>query len=306
MSQSCFSRLSPLLLSAMLASTGWGQSGVRPRGEKQYGVNFTLALYQYDETRSHEIDPEIRLPQTFDSPATEFDFLKRTYNLEDLMVRHIRSVGLLKGEQFQEGAHLGDVNVMITMAARTISATSATLEVKITDDKTTLLEKPELKLQNFETLALKGGRGRFGLRTFAGPEGPEHVPDQRTLLVTATAVLVPDIQLRDRPREISHPTDQYGREIILNQGDVYLPPIVLRRVSPRSVIRRDIRATVLMEAIVTADGDVTNIRVLQTFDPAFNERAIDAFKEYKVLPAKLNGQPVYATLREEISFQAAP
>jgi hypothetical protein len=266
-------------------------------------VNFTLALYQYDETRSRPIDPEIRLPQTFESAAAEMDFFKRNYGLEDMLVRHIRSVGLKEGEQFQEGAHLGGENAMISIMTRKISPDSATLDVKIACGETTLLEKPGLKLQNYETMALKGGRGRFGLKTFTGPEGPERVLGDRTLLVTATAVIVPDHQLRDRPREFSHPIDQYGREISLKEGDVFLPPIVLQRVSPSGTIRRAIRAIVLLQGVVTPEGAVTNIRVLQTFDPGFNERAVDAFKEYKFLPARLNGQPVYATLREAISFR---
>jgi hypothetical protein len=267
-------------------------------------VNFTLALYQFDETRSHQIEAEIRLPQTFDSAAAEMDFLKRTYSLEDLLVRHIRSVGLFKGERFQEGAHMGGENVMISLVARTVTSASATLDVKIMYGERILLEKSELRLQNFETLALKGGRGRFGLKTFAGPEGPEQAPDERTLLITTTAVIVPDHQLRDRPREISHPTDQYGREIALKEGDVFLPPIITQRVSPQVTVRRAIQAAILLEGMVTPEGTVTNIRVLQTFDSGFNEKAADAFKEYKVLPARLNGQPVYATLRETISFQA--
>jgi len=299
------SSLGSRLLVMALAVTGWGQSGVRPKGEKPYGVNFTLALYQYDETRSREIEAEVRLPQTFDSAAAEMDFLKHTYNLEDLLVRHIRSVGLVKDERFQEGASMGGENVMISIVARAVSSTSATLDVKITYGERTLLERPELSLQNFETLALKGGRGRFGLKTFTGPEGPERAPAERTLLVTTTAVIVPAHQLRDRPREISHLTDQYGREIDVKEGDVFLPPIIVQRVSPNVTVRRTSQATMLLEGIVTPEGQVTNIRVLQTFDSAFNEKAVDAFKEYKCLPARLNSQPVYATLRETISFQPA-
>lgn len=199
---------------------------------------------------------------------------------------------------------MGGENVMVSMMARAVTSASVTLDVKITYGEKILLEKLGLTLQNFETLALKGGRGRFGVKTFAGPEGPERVPDERTLLVTATAVIVPDHQLRDRPREISHPTDQYGRAITLKEGDVFVPPIITQRVNPTVTVRRAIGATVLLEGIVTPEGTVTNIRVLQTFDSGFNEKAADAFKEYKVLPARLNGQPVYATLREVISFQA--
>lgn len=293
-----------MLLLMILAPAAGNQSGIRPQGERQYGVNLTLALYQYDETRSRQIEAETRLPQTFDSAAAELDFLKRTYNLEDLLMRHVRSVGLVTGEQFQEGVHTGDDNLMISLVARSVTSVSVMLEVKIRYGEKMLLEKSDLRLRNFETLALKGGRGRFGVKTFAGPQGPEKVPDERTLLVTATAVIVPEHQLRDRPREISHPTDQYGREITLQEGDIFWPPIITQRVSPRVTVRRSVAATVLLEGIVTPEGTVTNIRVLRTFDSAFNEQAEQTFRQYKVLPARLNGRPVHATLRELINFHS--
>jgi hypothetical protein len=194
----------------------------------------------------------------------------------------------------------------ILITARSVSSAAARLDVKITYGETTLLEAAGLKLENFETVALKGGRGRFGVQTFAGPQGPEQTKAERTLLVTATAVIVPVNQLRNRPREISHPTDQYGREIELKETDVFLPPIVLHRMIPRVPLRRALNATILLEGLVTPEGKITNIRVLRTFDTAFNGLAIESFKEYKFLPARLNGEPVYATLREEIGFQPAP
>jgi hypothetical protein len=49
-----------------------------------------------------------------------------------------------------------------------------------------------------------------------------------------------------------------------------------------------------------------NIRVLRSLDPVIDERAVDAFRQYKFSPALLNGKPVSATYREELTFAAAP
>jgi TonB family protein len=57
-----------------------------------------------------------------------------------------------------------------------------------------------------------------------------------------------------------------------------------------------------MEAIITPDGRVTNVRVLDSPDPAYNPRAIEAYRQYRFNPAQLNGKPTYATYRETIIF----
>jgi hypothetical protein len=42
--------------------------------------------------------------------------------------------------------------------------------------------------------------------------------------------------------------------------------------------------------------------VLRSIDPIIDERAVAAFRQYRFTPALLNGKPVHATYREEISF----
>jgi hypothetical protein len=46
--------------------------------------------------------------------------------------------------------------------------------------------------------------------------------------------------------------------------------------------------------------------VLRSLDPVIDERAVDAFRQYKFSPALLNSKPVFATYREELTFAAAP
>jgi hypothetical protein len=46
--------------------------------------------------------------------------------------------------------------------------------------------------------------------------------------------------------------------------------------------------------------------VLRSLDVVIDERAIDAFRQYRFSPALLNGKAVYATYREELTFAPPP
>jgi TonB family protein len=63
---------------------------------------------------------------------------------------------------------------------------------------------------------------------------------------------------------------------------------------------------VLLTGVITPEGKITNVRVLRSLDPIIDERAIEAFRQYRFSPALLNGKPVYATYREELTFAAPP
>lgn len=296
-----------IIVALVMTTTVSSQSGIRQhRSARAYGVNCTLALYQYDEAASQPLEAEFRLPHTFDSAEGETTFLKRNYRLEDLLVRHIRSVGLMPGDRFRDAAQLGDTLLMIALQAVAVTDSLATLSIKITADQTNLLEKADLRLKNYETRAVRGGRARFGALVFEGPQGKEQATVDRTLLLTVTAVIVPEHQLQNRPTDVAFPTDEYGTRLELKDEDEFLPPVIIERVAPRGQIKRQRAASILVEALVTPTGKFTNIRVLRTFDSELNERAIEAVSQYKALPARLNGQPVYAILREEVSFLPAP
>jgi TonB family protein len=292
-----------ILWALTVTQATWGQSASRTQERKWFGSNFTLAVYQFDEAGSRPIDQELRFGQTFESAEAEMGYMKRTFGLQDLAVRHIRSVGLIPGEVFHDGAPIGDETLGILITAEGVSSLTARFAVKITYGDKVLLEATGLKLQNFETIAVKGGRAKFGIQKFVGPQGPEQLPAERTLLMTATAVIVPVSQLQNRPRDISHPTDQFGEELDLKETDIFLPPSIVKQVVPKVPMKQRITRTILLEAIVTPEGKIINIRVLRSFDAELGEKAVAAFKEYKCLPARLNGAPVHATLRVEIGFQ---
>jgi hypothetical protein len=279
------------------------QSRQAERG--RIGATLTFVVYQYDDAKSPKIEEQIRLTQTFDSLEAEQTYLKKSVGLEGLESRHLRSVGLIEGEAFREGVFMSGETLDLEVKVVSVSRSAVKLDWTVTYGETKLLEVNGVEVHNFETMAMKGGRGRFGVRTFVGPKGNEQARAEATLFVTVTPVIAPVGQLRNRPREISYPCDEYGRPVELNNNDVFIPPVIAERVVPRFPTRRA-TPTVLVEGIITPDGRVTNVRVLRTFDSELNSFAVDAFKGYKVLPARLNGKPVHATLREEVGFQARP
>lgn len=291
-----------LLLATVMA---WGQARRRPRSHWRFGANITLALYQYETSDSDKVKALSHLPQTFDSASAEARYLQETYGLQQITLRHVRSVGLLPGERFHDGAYVSDRPTLITISVKSISTRTAQLSLMIATDERILLDWPDLQLHNFETVALQGKpidrQTKPTVKT-----GSQADSAHRGLLATVTVEIVPVHELRLRPRDLSRPTDQYGRPLNVNPDDVFVPPIIVRRVTPRVPGRRTTTLAVDLEGLVTPDGRVTNIRVLHTVDPDFNEMAMDAFKAYRVLPARLNGKPVYATLRERVVFEPVP
>src|SRR5262245_49178309 len=92
------------------------QSGAtRARAGREYGVNLTFAVYQYDATRSPEMDPLVRLGSTFSSADEEIGHLKEKFKLEEIAVRHVRSVGLTGGETFSDAVLLGPEYMVFTV-----------------------------------------------------------------------------------------------------------------------------------------------------------------------------------------------
>jgi TonB family protein len=148
----------------------------------------------------------------------------------------------------------------------------------------------------------------FGAKYFIGAGGrQESVPAARTLLISVTPEIVPVASLRNRPQQLSHPVDEFGSPVRMTESDRFTPPVALERVVPRFDAGRSIRGSVLVAGTVTPEGKIINARVMRGIDPMIDERAVEAFRRYRFSPALLNGKPVHATFREEVTFaQAAP
>ncbi len=292
------------LTTAAIAQSGTG--GARPGG-REYAVNLNFAVYQYDAGRSPAMEEVTRLSGTYSTAEEEIAYLKDKNKLQEIAVRHVRAVGLRTGETFNDAVLLGPEYMVFTLMPRDVVRGYMKLDMRVRYANEPLLEAKGVEFGNFETVMLRGGKGMFGVKYFVGGGGrQESVPTERTLLVSVTPEIVPVAILRNRPQELSHPVDEYGGLIQLKEGDRFTPPVALERVAPQFESGRSVRGAVLLGGTVTPDGKIVNIRVLRSLDPVIDERAVDAFRQYKFSPALLNAKPVFATYREELTFAAAP
>jgi TonB family protein len=296
--------LLPGLSETTIAQSGAG--GTRTAG-REYAVNLTYAVYQYDATRSPSMEEVTRLTGTYSTAQEEIAYLKDKYKLQEIAVRHIRSVGLRNGEMFNDAVLLGPEYMVFTVTPRDVARGYMKLDMRIRYANEPLLDAKGVEFGNFETVMLRGGKGMFGVKYFVGAGGrQESAPVERTVLVSVTPEIVPVLNLRNRPQELSHPVDEYGGPIQLKEGDRFTPPVALERVAPQFESGRTVRGAVLLSGTVTPEGKIVNIRVLRSLDPVIDERAVEAFRQYKFSPALLNAKPVFATYREELTFAAAP
>jgi len=98
-------------------------------------------------------------------------------------------------------------------------------------------------------------------------------------------------------------------------GDVPRPgngvsdPVLVREVKPNytaDALRAKIQGTVVMEAVVLADGtiDPRSIRIVRSLDPTFglDREAVEAVKRWQFNSAMRKGQPVAVLVTLEIAF----
>jgi TonB family protein len=80
------------------------------------------------------------------------------------------------------------------------------------------------------------------------------------------------------------------------------PPIRVADVSPAVPIGREgDAATVVIEGEIGTDGTI-NPRLSESTDSQFSAAAMDAVRQWRFVPARLNGHPVSTTLRVTIHF----
>jgi TonB family protein len=296
-----------LTVAAPAQSGGASGSTTSRLNGREYGVNLTFAVYQYDPQRSPAIEEVTRLNGTYSTAEEEMAYIKEKQKLDELAVRHVRSVGLRGGETFNDAVLLGPEYMTLVITPRDVIRGFLKLDVRVRYANQALLDVKNIEFDNYETVLVRGGKGLFGVRYYVGAGGAQQsVPIERALLISVTPEVVPLANLRNRPEQLSHPVDEFGRPLVMKEGDRFTPPVALERVAPKFDAGRAIRGSVLLAGTITPDGRVVNVRVMRSLDGVIDDRAMDAFRQYKFSPALLNGQPVYATFREEISFTPPP
>jgi len=268
-----------------------------------YGVGVTVAVYQFDDTRSKQFDEVLKLNQTASTPDEEMDVITKSFGAEEVKFRYVRSIGLREGESFTDSQPMNERQFTFTITPRIVTKNDVSFDFDAKYADKVLLEVKGVTVGSYETVMLRGARSGFGLREFKGPEGVEKAPETRALLVTITPTVTTARSLQNKPSDISRPTDQFGAKVTITESDIFVMPAVINRAPVKFPPGASVKGSITLEGVVTPEGRVTNVRVLDTPDTAYNPKAIEAFRQYRFNPAKLNGRATYATFRETIILE---
>jgi periplasmic protein TonB len=96
--------------------------------------------------------------------------------------------------------------------------------------------------------------------------------------------------------------DQNG---IYRVGGKVTAPKVQHQVEPifsMEARRKKIQGVVLMEAVITPQGVIQDVRVLKSPGHGLDEEAIKAVRQWTFAPATKDGQPVPVRVRIEVAF----
>jgi TonB family protein len=98
----------------------------------------------------------------------------------------------------------------------------------------------------------------------------------------------------------------------VNAGSVYhigagvSAPVVISQVNPDfppGHTEKDFSGNCLVSLIVTADGQTENVQIVKSLAPDFDQKALEAVRQYKFKPAIYKGKPVPVALKIEVNFQ---
>lgn len=73
-------------------------------------------------------------------------------------------------------------------------------------------------------------------------------------------------------------------------GHDIVPPVLLERVEPRWP-RAKTRGVIIIETVLTDDGRVCAARIVRGLGEEMNVAALEAVKQWRFTPVKLNGEP---------------
>jgi periplasmic protein TonB len=89
-------------------------------------------------------------------------------------------------------------------------------------------------------------------------------------------------------------------------GSGITPPTLQREVKPVYTDdgrRRGIQGDVVMEVVVRADGTIGAVKILQGLGAGLDQRAVDAVRQWKFLPARRQGTPVDVLVEIAVEFR---
>jgi TonB family protein len=92
---------------------------------------------------------------------------------------------------------------------------------------------------------------------------------------------------------------------IYRAGGAVSAPRLIKEVKPgytSEALRNRIQGTVVLDAVVMADGCASQIRVVRSLDPGLDEEAVAAVAQWRFEPGRLGGTPVNVLVRVMLDF----
>ena len=83
-------------------------------------------------------------------------------------------------------------------------------------------------------------------------------------------------------------------------------PQLIKKVEPpypELARRSKIQGVVILEAVITKEGNVEEVKVLRSLHPMMDQAAVNAVKQWKYKPAMLNGKPVKVYFTVTVNFK---
>jgi TonB family protein len=123
--------------------------------------------------------------------------------------------------------------------------------------------------------------------------------DEKALL-SSTAMPTPDPL--SQPADPPFPTQTTARRV---GGDVKAP-VIVTRVEPvysDEYRRARISGIVILETVITDQGEVTDVRVIKSLAPDLDMAAVAAVRQWKFQPGTLDGKPVPVIFNLTINFK---
>jgi protein TonB len=95
-------------------------------------------------------------------------------------------------------------------------------------------------------------------------------------------------------------------EVVYEMRTGVTPPKAVYMPNPQYVDkarREKINGVVVVAMIVTAEGNVRDVKVIKSLDPGLDKQAIAAVRTWKFEPATMAGKPVAVHLKTEVNFR---
>ncbi|MEM1181590.1 MAG: energy transducer TonB [Acidobacteriota bacterium] len=205
------------------------------------------------------------------------DNLAWTLRLDEVEVRYQTRVALESGELHPLPAPVSTSDVQVSAKLLGYNENSASYAVQFTEGAKLIIDTP---------VTVKRGK-----QAVVGGLDGEDAP-------YLFLVIAPDAAGRRAPVD----------KLLRVAGDVK-PPIAIKKVPtiyPPEAREKGIQGPVIVQSVITVNGDVSRLKVLKGQPGGLNQAALDSIRRWKFEPATLDGEPVEVAYNLTINFRRGP